>query len=163
MKRGGNNRVVNMTLLYLFNTLLHFEGNIFIEKRIHYFTEETHLGLNCQQRNYRTVKAFHSTGWLPTGACYFMMTLWWFNDKNVHYHFHSYFTVEQQKEPIFILAEVLSTKPETKCRENQIVDSAASLKATNLQVVRGEFKERILLGVVSVEEATKTSISHRLA
>lgn len=41
VKRGGNNQAVNRTLLYLFNTLLHFEGNIFIEKRIQYFTEET--------------------------------------------------------------------------------------------------------------------------
>lgn len=41
VKRGGKNQAVNRTLLYLFNTLLHFEGNIFIEKRIQYFTEET--------------------------------------------------------------------------------------------------------------------------
>lgn len=105
-----------------------------------------------------TRKAFHSAGWLPIRAHDFMMYLM---AKTCIAIF--ILTAEQQKEPSFILQRYRQQNHKLSAKRTKLLTLAASLKPMNPQAVRGELKERMLLGDHECRRSHKTSISHRLA
>lgn len=72
-------------------------------------------------------------------------------------------TVEQQKQPSFILQRYCQQNHKLSAKRTKLLALAGSLKPMNLQVVRGELKERMLLEGHECRRSHKTSISHRLA
>ena len=62
-------------------------------------------GLELSAKELQNCESF-SLYWLASHRCTLLYDV--FNDNNLHYHVHSYFTVEQQKEPGFILADIIN-------------------------------------------------------
>lgn len=135
VKRGGNNQAANTTLLQIFTGLLHFGENPFgVKNTAFYWGDST--GLELSAKELKLWELFPSAGWLLTGTA----TLWCILP--LSFPFYS--------RPHFYPGRSIG-KPETKHQENWIIDSAASLKPRNLQGVRREFRERILVRVVNEE------------